>query len=72
MRLRHLKEKHWKSIEKHVALRDSYAKRERDLMESFKEATGYDIDDIAGFRKDENGKDCFFFKTNQYINENEN
>lgn len=70
--LRHMKEKHGKSIEKYVALRDSYAERERKLMESFKEVTGYDIDDIAGVRKDEKGKDRFFLKTNQYINENEN
>lgn len=72
IRLRHMKEKHEKSIEKYVALRDSYAERERKLMESFKEVTGHDIDDIAGVRKDEKGKDCFFLKTNQYINENEN
>lgn len=72
MRLRRMKEKHGKSIEKYVALRDSYAEKERKVMARFKETTGYDIDDIAGFRKDEKGKDCFFFKTNQYISENEN
>lgn len=69
MRLRHLKEKHGKSMERYAALRDSCAEKEREIMARFKENTGYDINDIADFRKDENGKDCLFFKTNQYINE---
>ena len=72
MRLRRLKEKHERAIERYIALRDSYAEKEREAMSRFKETTGYDIEDIAGVRKDENGKDCFFLKTNQYINENEN